>query len=327
MRVKTPVILRSMVLLLATTWGCSSSPTTAGNTNAPKPGGPTAPGPTTAGPGHDAGTQGDAPKAADGSRAGGPVATPVTADPRTQTHDADGPTTTNADGWCTAAAQTSVVKADGMAKLFAQLCNSGKATKLFTDTLVQNAYSGTGSPYMHMINPMDDSAGTVTAFFGDGMSLPFTSKVEFDTAALNQGSVANAIQLVKDQGDTPGPITSMPLASNPDKGWVRGWTIETISTKSILFIFNIRTDYVSQIDQYDLGGGYYMYTAQIQKSVETMKDYQLLTAGFDIDGVGYLLTVALITVDDHGQPSIATRTVKDMAERTIQFMYTTATAK
>lgn len=326
MQVKTPVILRSMVLLLASTWGCSSSPTTAGNTNAPKPGGPMAPGPT-ADPGNDTGTQGDAPKTADGSTAGGSVVTPVTAEPKTETHDANGPTTTNANGWCTAAAQTSVVKAQGMAKLFAQLCNSGKATTLLTETLVNNAYSGTGSPYMHMIDPIGDSAGTVTAFFGDGMSLPFTSKTEFDTGALSQGSVANAIQLVKNQGDTPGPITSVPLVSNPDKGWVRGWTIETISTKSILFIFNIKTDYVSQIDQYDLGGGYYMYTAQLKKSVETMKEYQLLTAGFDIDGVGYLLTVALITVDDHGQPSIATRTVKDMAETTIKFMYTTATAK
>ncbi|MCX6108274.1 MAG: hypothetical protein NTZ90_01560 [Proteobacteria bacterium] len=149
-----------------------------------------------------------------------------------------------------------------------------------------------------MINDINDSNGRVTALFGVGMKLPFNSNTEFGTAALGQGSVANAIQLAKSQGDTPGPITSVPISSNPDKGWVPGWTIENISSKVLIKdILSVKTDYVTQVDQCDLGGGYYMYTSQLTKSVETMKDYQLLTAAFDI------------------------------STATIKFMYTSATAK
>jgi hypothetical protein len=323
MVVKTPVILSSVVLLLATTWGCSTAPTPAGNTNASKQGGANATGTDSTGAG--SGTPG-APAATPGTPAAAGAATTTPVDQKTATAPATGATATNASGWCAAAAATSIVKTPGMAKPFAQLCANGQATTFLADTLVKTAYAGTGAPALQMINPISDPSGTVTAFFGVGIKLPLTSKVEFGAGALGQGSVANAIQLVKNQGDTPGAITSVPVASNPDKGWVRGWTIENISTKAVAIV-NIKTDYITQVDQYDLGGGYYMYTSQLKKSIETMKDYQLLTASFDINGVGYLLTVAQIAADDHGFSSIAIQAVSDIATATIKFMYTTATAK
>jgi len=315
---KTPVILSSVVLLLATTWGCSTAPTPAGNTNAPKGGGANANGtdPTTAG----------TPGATTTTPAAPGGATTTTVDQRTASAPATGATATNASGWCAAAAATSIVKTTGMVKPFAQLCANGQATTFLADTLVKTAYAGTGAPALQMINPISDPSGVVTAFFGVGIKLPLTSKAEFAGGALGQGSVANATQLIKNQGDTPGAITSVPLASNPDKGWVRGWTIENISSKAVAIV-TIKTDYVTQVDQYDLGGGYYMYTSQLKKSVETMKDYQLLTAAFDINGVGYLLTIVQIAAEDHGFSSIAIQTVSDIANATVKFMYTTATAK
>ena len=316
MVVKTPIIFSSVVLLLATAWGCSTAPTPAGNSNASRAGGANAKGTDSTIPGTP-----EAPAPTPDA----PTTTPV--DPTTSKAPAPpGPTATTASGWCAAAGATSVVKTTGMVKPFAQLCANGQATTFLADTLVKTAYAGTGSPALQMINPIADPSGTVTAFFGVGIKLPLTSKDEFAGGALGQGKVANAIQLVKNQGDTPGAITSVPEASNPDKGWVRGWTIENISSKAVAIV-TIKTDYVTQVDQYDLGGGYYMYTSQLKKSVETMKDYQLLTAGFDINGVGYLLTVVQIAAEDHGFATIAIQTVSDIANATIKFMYTTATAK
>ena len=260
-----------------------------------------------------------------GTAAAGKVgATQTKVDPKAAATVTVGDNATSASGWCAAAGQTAIVKSPGMAKAFGLLCVGGKATELLATTLVKTAYSGTGSPALQMINPIAAAGGTVTALFGVGIKLPINSKAEWD-AAIGQGSAENAIQLIKNVGDTPGKVTATPVASNADKGWVRGWTMQNASSKKVAIV-TIKTDYITQIDQYNFGNGYYMYTSQIKKSIETMKDYQLLTASFDIGGVGYLLTVSQIAADDHGFADIAKTTVTDIATATIKFQYTIATA-
>ena len=320
---KISVSIGPFLLVLASTWACSTAPT-AGTPNsgvgkqsaAASDGG-------TGGTGGTAGA-GDAAPAATPAVAGAAAATQTKVDPKAAATAAVGVNATSASGWCAAAGQTTIVKTPGMAKAFGLLCVGDKATDLLATTLVKTAYAGTGSPALQMINPIAAAGGTVTALFGVGIKLPITSKAEWDLAP-GQGSVANAIQLIKNQGDTPGKVTATPVASNPDKGWARGWTVQNASSKQVAIV-TIKTDYITQVDQYNFGNGYYMYTSQIKKSIDTMKDYQLLTASFDIGGVAYLLSISQIAADDHGFADIAKTTVTDIATATIKFQYTIATA-
>ena len=319
---KISLLIAPLLLVLASVSACSTEPK-AGTPNAGVGKQPAAVNDGgTGAAGAAANTDGTAASTEGTAAAAGATQTKV--DPKAAATVAVGGNATSASGWCAAAGQTAIVKSAGMAKAFGLLCVGGKATELLATTLVKTAYSGTGSPALQMINPIAAAGGTVTALFGVGIKLPINSKAEWD-AAIGQGSAENAIQLIKNVGDTPGKVTATPVASNADKGWVRGWTMQNASSKKVAIV-TIKTDYITQIDQYNFGNGYYMYTSQIKKSIETMKDYQLLTASFDIGGVGYLLTISQIAADDHGFSDIAKTTVTEIATATIKFQYTIATA-
>ena len=79
-----------------------------------------------------------------------------------------------ANGWCEAAGKTQI-SAGKLAKPYAQLCANGQATTLFTSTLVNGAYTGTGTPTLTNIVPAVDANGVVSAFVGLGIKMDRTS--------------------------------------------------------------------------------------------------------------------------------------------------------
>ena len=229
--------------------------------------------------------------------------------------------------WCANAALTTIAKSASHAQGFAALCNNGQPTALFT-SLVASPYTGGATPAITMISPVADANGQVSAFFGVAQKLPITSAVQWTKVGPEQGVAANEESLMKAQGQTPKSCTVTPEASNTDKFWSRGWTLADNSTQTVLVV-TVNTIYNYKADQYDFGDGSYMYTATFVPpavSGGTLENYQLLTAGLDLNGTGYLVTVGNLAADDHGIPSEAETAVTATIDNTIKWIYGNAVA-
>ena len=128
------------------------------------------------------------------------------------------------------------------------------------------------------------------------------------------------MNLIKAEGQTPGAATVAPVTTDTDTDWVRGWLIHSIGSQTVVIV-NVATDYTYQSDQYKFADGLYMYTMTLTASVSTMKDYEMMTAGLDFNGTGYLITVGNVAVDDHGIGAVATSTLVTTVQDFATYMY------
>lgn len=228
--------------------------------------------------------------------------------------------------WCQLAGQTQVASKT-LGTYFQDLCSGGQATSLFTTTLVSLAYSGSGTPQVKYIQPIssDSSNSTTSAYFGVGMKLPISIQQHFTQIAPEQGDKDVETKLAEAQGATVQSMTVTPRQES-DKYWVRGWAVQAQSTEQESIITLTVQDTVDS-DQYQLqNGSLYMYTSVMDQTqpAQTIKDYSLLTAGMQINGTGYLITIAHVVIDNMGLSSVAEDKIKAMALSVIEAMYQTS---
>jgi hypothetical protein len=225
--------------------------------------------------------------------------------------------------WCAAAADTQAA-GQKLSPLYDAICAGKVANTFFVNTLISNAYSGSGEPQLYQVSDITNSGGIVNAFFAVAIKMPITIASHFESVAPRDGDQNTERERITAQGRKPGNVSVTPAASNNDKGWSRGWTIDSPSSAKA-GLATVNTRYVYRQDHYDLGEGLFMYTSSLQKSYETVTNYQILTAGLDVDGTGYQVMVAKISAQDKGQAAKVKDAVKNIASSLVKFMYSQST--
>lgn len=230
------------------------------------------------------------------------------------------------DGWCAKGAETSAATG-ALATYFTDLCDNGKATPLFNTTLVNLAYAGSGDPRLKYIQPLssDSTANTTTAYFGVGIKLPISIQQHFDVVGPKEGTADAQNRLAAAQQAQVQTLNIKPDGVS-DKYRLRGWHIH-MATSQTTGAIKLVTDTESNNDQYDLEkGSLYMYTTVTNTCTQTIKDFRLLTAGMQVNGTGYLLTVVFLKVGDFGLHDLAQSKIQQTALGLIKSMYQAASA-
>ena len=235
--------------------------------------------------------------------------------------DADPKKPSPTTSWCKAAAGTNVAS-QSLSSLLGTLCSSGLGTAFLVNELIPKAYTGAGDVQPLEVQPVSAANKTISAFYAIAIKMPIGVKDHYTRVAPSDGDQATEIAKIKAEGPTPGTVRITPVDSNSDTGWTRGWVIDAPS--SVKSMITIQTGYAYQQDHYQLGTGLYLYASSFKQpspSSSAVKNYQVLTAAFDLDGAGYQVIVARISADDKGQPAKITEQVKATAAKFFKFQY------
>ncbi len=232
------------------------------------------------------------------------------------------------DGWCKKAGETDVVQKK-LSEYFGKLCDGDKAKTLLSSTLVKSAYSGSGTPTLKSLEAITSDKATkeTTAYFGVGIKLPISAKDHFEKVGPKAADEGAAKKLAEASKATSTLFEVKHEYPNDGKYQVRGWQIHSINSQSTGGI-KIDTESVVRSDQFELDSGKnYMYTQVTEEGIKTVKVFNMITAGIQIGDSGYLLTVAFLTVDNHGLDKVAESKIKETATALIKSMYKAAEAE
>lgn len=227
--------------------------------------------------------------------------------------------------FCERAAETKAVQ-DKLGSYLEKLCNGGKPTKTFTSALIKSAYDGSNEPSLKKMGEWEeDKANKTTAgFFGVGIKIPISIEDHFNKVGPNGGN-KDVIKSVIES--TPGTTVDLveikQTHEKDDKYQIRGWTVEQKTTR-VLEKLKIKatTHTISRSDQFELEkGSVYLYTSYITESIETIKNFETLTAGVKIGDDSYLLTISYVKIDNKGVHAAAQTTIKDTAGDVVRQMY------
>lgn len=225
--------------------------------------------------------------------------------------------------WCAAALSVGKSQSASHRDQFESICNvDGSATRVFAD-LLSKPYTGNGNPSPTALVPIVSRDGKVSYLFAVGIKTPIAARTEFDRVLVKQGDIENEKGLIRFQGANPIKVEITPAENDGSDKWARGWKIDETSVQRVVVV-DVRTSYSFVADHYDLGSERFLYLSTLAESRDTMKDYQLIMAGLDFDGVGYIIMVGHITVSDHGYPGIAKNTLQAQVGKSIQFVYKNA---
>ena len=225
-------------------------------------------------------------------------------------------------GWCKEAALSKVTQSKPLAEYFAQFCEGGEPTTLFSSSLLKTAFSGSGAPKLSYIDEIssDTATKTTTAYFGVAIKIPTTIQTYYSEVAPLQGNEATIREMTAAQKATQKTLT-ITKRTITDKYWKRGWSIRSETSMSSSGV-NITTDSTQAQDQYELkADSLYLFTNQTTTATKTIKSLSMVTAGLDIDNSGYLVTVVHLVVDNLGLASVAETTIQDTAKSMIIAMY------
>ncbi|MBM4251844.1 MAG: hypothetical protein FJ146_07720 [Deltaproteobacteria bacterium] len=230
-----------------------------------------------------------------------------------------------ASDWCSSAVAIAKAQSATHQSQWDAICSSdGSAKATFAD-LLSKPYTGNGNPTPVALAPIVGRNGTVSYLFGIAIKTPISARHEFDQVLIKQGDIDNESNLIRFQGANPVSVNITPVTPDTSPKWIRGWKIDETSVQRVVVV-NVRTSYSFVADHYDLGSDRFLYLSTIDQSRETMKDYQIMMAGLDVGGSGYVIMIGHITVDDHGYSSIAKNTLQAQVQKSIQFVYKNAAA-
>ena len=232
----------------------------------------------------------------------------------------------NFELWCTNAAETSIVK-EKFEKYYELLCNDGKPTKLFADTLVDGAYDGSGTPEVVTIDGPnhDDDNRTTAMTLAVGLEIPITVKKHFDEVGPKAGDPEAARKLAEEQG-AESEVEILEEYEEDGTYHVRGWKTHGIAKKPIPGTpITITTDTTNRADHWQLEDGKaYMYTSYVIEAEEGVSETDMFTAGVASGDGHFLLTIAFVEADNRNLPSVAVSQIKQTAVDLAKQMYTVA---
>lgn len=228
------------------------------------------------------------------------------------------------DGWCEKAGETGVAK-DELQDLYGDFCKDGKASSTFKSTLLTVVYNGSGEPKLKSLEKMtsDKSTKTTTYKFGVAIKLPISIQTHFDKVGPRAGDEESQKELAEANGATA-EIEVKKEYKNDGEHHVRGWLIYSKNVKKAGAI-KITTETEGRSDQFELEESkLYMYTQNTLKGIQTVKKFDMMTAGIQDGNDAYLLTIVDVAVNNKGFASEAEKQLKKTATDTIKAMYKAA---
>ena len=229
--------------------------------------------------------------------------------------------------FCERAAEIDAVQAK-LALYLNKFCADGKPTKVFTKTLVTEAYNGSGDPVLKKMGAWeeDSTAKTTTGFFGVGIKIPIPIADHFDKVGPKAGQEPEIRKVIEAGGATPEVATVLKQHTKDGNYHIRGWTVEQKAGKLIQAInLNVTTHTISRSDQYELEkGSVYLYTQYITEAKATIQRFDTFTAGIKVGSDNYLLTVSRVTIDNKGFHPVAMENIRDTANDVVTVMYDAA---
>lgn len=228
------------------------------------------------------------------------------------------------DGWCAKAAKTKPVQGD-LKDLFGDLCNGSKATDLFKTGLLGVTYQGEGEPQLKAIEALgSDKATKETRFhFGVAIKLPISAATHFNKVGPRAGDEAAQKELAEASGATA-EVDIKKTYKKDGTNHVRGWLVYAKVSKKTSGI-NVITETETRSDQFQLEEDkHFLYTQHVTKAVQTVKKFDMVTAGIQAGADAYLLTVVSVVVNNKSFASTAEKELKKTATTTIKEMYRTA---
>ena len=222
--------------------------------------------------------------------------------------------------WCEKAAQTDAVK-NKVNDLYGRLCSSNGPTTMLTTKLISNAYAGSGTPVL-ISKKISSSGNNTTADFNVGIKLPITAKKHFDVVGPKGGQPDDINKLAAAQQAVGTAEILKTFAAGEDQFLTRGWLIHSTTTKKVVLI-DVKQDSQNVASQYDFNnsGKDYMYVQYVDKAIEGVTAFSLLTANVQLGDQAYLLASIHVIVDNHGFGDVATKTIESTATGLVKTMY------
>jgi hypothetical protein len=228
-------------------------------------------------------------------------------------------------GFCGLAAETDPGQGD-LADLLKDFCDGDSPTELLTRTLVETAYAGSGKPQMTEIQAATSEGKTTSVRLGIGIKIPITIKRHFDQVGPRGGDVEKLKQLAEANG-AKAEVEVKKKYAKDGPHQVRGWLTYSKATTSVGPI-ELVTEQETRADQFLLKDAkLYLYTQHVEKAIQTVKVFDMLTAGVQGGKDGkdaYLLTVVDVKIDNRGAPETALAEIRKVASATIKYMYKAA---
>jgi hypothetical protein len=231
--------------------------------------------------------------------------------------------------FCERAAETKAAK-DKLGDYLEKFCSGGKATDVLSSKLIKDSYAGSGDPKLKKMGEWVDDPDdkTTEGFFGVGIKLPISIEDHFNKVGPKAGDEANIKKLAETGGSVVEIAKIVEEHKEDGKYHVRGWTIEQKLTKELEQIKLKATAHtIGRSDQHELEkGSAYLYTQYLTESKQTIKSFDMLTAGIKVGSDSYLLTVARVKLENKGFPPVAKDTIKETASELVKTMYKEAEA-
>ncbi|MBM4250819.1 MAG: hypothetical protein FJ146_02505 [Deltaproteobacteria bacterium] len=225
--------------------------------------------------------------------------------------------------WCTSAATVGAVSGQ-LADHFKQICATGAPTDFLVNTLIPNAYTGAGEPALNLIGKLGTDNGTVSAFFAVAIKMPINAATHYNNVGPRDGTVDTEKGKIQAQGSKPkdSAIAVTAASSNGDPSWTRGWVIDTNSSAEVNAFpkVTVETIFKYQMDHYKISDAGYLYASMLQKSIKTVKSYQILNAVLDYNNSGYQILVVKISADDQKQSEKVQDAVQKIASNLVKYM-------
>ena len=222
--------------------------------------------------------------------------------------------------WCSEISGTKLVKIQDHATQVANLCGTANApTQLFSD-LIAKAYTGTGRPNITGLGQIVSKDGQVSWSYASSLKLPISAKSHFDLVGPRQGDKKIAEQGLVADGAQNVTVSSTPIISNPDKGWSRGWDMTQDWSRNVV-ILQVVTSYSYQVNHFDFGRGLYLYAQTFKEGTSTVRNNELISALFELNGGTYLTVVGDVAIDDLGFPAQAATGLMSDVEKNLLKVY------
>lgn len=222
--------------------------------------------------------------------------------------------------WCEEVSGTNIIKIPGHSSQFRNLCtDSNTPTQLFTD-LIAKAYTGTGRINITPLGQIAEKNGQVSWSYASALKIPISAKLHFDKVGPKQGDKKVQEQGLIADGALNVAVSSAPITSSLDKGWIRGWDMTQDWSKTIL-ILSVVTSYSYEVNHFDLGSGSYLYTQTFGSGTSTVRNNELISALFELNGSTYLTVVGDVAVDDLGFPAQAATGLMTNVEKNLLTVY------
>lgn len=231
------------------------------------------------------------------------------------------------DIFCQNAAKTKVVE-ERLGAYYDKFCPNGEPSGILKNTLISVAYDGTDVPRLKLVEDWkpDPAAGTTTGYLALGIKIPIKIQDHFQKVGPKAGDPETMKQVLAGSGGTVDIANILESFKEDGPHHVRGWLSEQRVGRQLPGIpIKLYTHTTNRLDQYELEPGVaYLYSSYVAESKESIKEFDIFTAGLQLGDDAYLLTLSRVVLENQGFHEIATVAIQVAANELVKQMYNAA---